>query len=121
MAVSAAPSLTDVGGLGLPPVEGRSTRPIAADMAAALGAAAETSSAGAQAGTAPAPIFAGGLPVQPVLPERPEVFLAAPSAQYVTSAYQSVSAQGTTGAAGEVQMPGMPARLASGRLVDFSV
>jgi hypothetical protein len=90
-------------------------------MAAALGAVAETPSSGAQAGSAPAAVVVGGLPVQPVLPDRPEVFLTAPSAQYVATAYQSASAQGTAGAASEVHMPGMPTRLASGRLVDFSV
>jgi hypothetical protein len=90
------------------------------DLATALATAA-TSPSSAQAGSGPAAVLVGGLPVQPVLPEGPAVFLTAPSAQYVTTAYQSVSAQGLTGAASEVQMPGMPTRLASGRLVDFSV
>jgi len=121
VAVSAASSVPGIPGLG--PVAGAGRSALAPGDLIGTGAAGPEAAGGSQTDSAPSPVLPSASGAQAFVNEQVNagVFSALPSAQYVAAAYQAASVQLSTTAAPDIQLPGLPPRLASGRLVDLSV
>lgn len=104
---------------------GRSARPVdsaATTPSTPIPITAESASPTGREETRPQQLVVDAYPAQAVTIDNGEVgaSYAARSPQDVVAAYQKASMPTALATASEVELPGLPRRLASGRLVDFS-